>query len=289
MALTKLDPNVIGQDSTGASKLSSAGGTVTLDVNGNLRIANSTANTILFAANGSVAVTNASITISNGTLSVTNASATTLSLAANGTLTVGSMATFDANTSTITLSKLPKATGYNDITGANCNTIVQNGLYMGYNLVNGPGTSGWIAIEVISNGSDQVFQRATQAGYDGGRFYVRFSTNGGTSWSSWAYQGNYSAVLDYGWFYSSSKVDRWRGGIDTSGTGNSWTASNIQSAYGDSNEGYYSIGFIGHSEGLEVKNFGGSIGTVQWAHTYGSKPQYRNRTDNSSWGSWYQL
>lgn len=54
MALTKLDPNVIGQDSTGAGKITSAGGSVSIDSSGNVRIANNSANSILFAANGTV-------------------------------------------------------------------------------------------------------------------------------------------------------------------------------------------------------------------------------------------
>jgi len=53
MALTKLDPNVIGQDSTGAGKITSAGGSVSIDSIGNVRIANSSANSVTVAANGS--------------------------------------------------------------------------------------------------------------------------------------------------------------------------------------------------------------------------------------------
>ena len=56
MALTKLDPNIIGQDSTGAGKITSAGGSVSIDSSGNVRIANSSANTILFAADGNIGI-----------------------------------------------------------------------------------------------------------------------------------------------------------------------------------------------------------------------------------------
>jgi Chaperone of endosialidase len=56
MALTKLDPNVIGQDSTGTGKITSAGGSVSIDSSGNVRIANSSANSVLFAADGTVGV-----------------------------------------------------------------------------------------------------------------------------------------------------------------------------------------------------------------------------------------
>jgi hypothetical protein len=56
MALTKLDPNVIGQDSTGAGKITSAGGSVSIDSSGNVRIANATANSVTVTANGTVGI-----------------------------------------------------------------------------------------------------------------------------------------------------------------------------------------------------------------------------------------
>jgi len=56
MALTKLDPSVIGQDSTGASKITSAGGSVSIDSTGSVRIANGTANSVTIAANGFVGI-----------------------------------------------------------------------------------------------------------------------------------------------------------------------------------------------------------------------------------------
>ena len=54
MALTKLDPNIIGQDSTGAGKITSAGGSVSIDSSGNVRIANSSANTVTVLSNGNI-------------------------------------------------------------------------------------------------------------------------------------------------------------------------------------------------------------------------------------------
>jgi Concanavalin A-like lectin/glucanases superfamily len=54
MALTKLDPSIIGQDSSGAGKITSAGGSVSVDSAGATRIANSSTNTTIFAANGNV-------------------------------------------------------------------------------------------------------------------------------------------------------------------------------------------------------------------------------------------
>lgn len=62
MALTKLDPNIIGQDSTGAGKITSAGGSVSIDSSGNVRIANSSANSVTVAANGNVGINTTSPT-----------------------------------------------------------------------------------------------------------------------------------------------------------------------------------------------------------------------------------
>lgn len=68
MALTKLDPSVIGQDSTGAGKITSAGGSVSIDASGNVRFANNTANNITITSGGNVGINN---TTPTSALSVT--------------------------------------------------------------------------------------------------------------------------------------------------------------------------------------------------------------------------
>jgi hypothetical protein len=60
MALTKLDPSVIGQDSTGAGKITSAGGSLSIDSAGNVKIANNTANTIAITSTGVLTFSDAS-------------------------------------------------------------------------------------------------------------------------------------------------------------------------------------------------------------------------------------
>ena len=60
MALTKLDPSVIGQDSSGSGKITSAGGSVSIDSSGNVRIANTTANTITITSAGALTFSDAS-------------------------------------------------------------------------------------------------------------------------------------------------------------------------------------------------------------------------------------
>lgn len=79
MALTKLDPSVIGQDSSGSGKITSAGGSVSIDSSGNVRIANSSANSVIFAANGATTFTskltaNAGITFADASVQSTAAS-----------------------------------------------------------------------------------------------------------------------------------------------------------------------------------------------------------------------
>lgn len=80
MALTKLDPNVIGQDSSGNSKLNTSGGVVQLHSTGLFTVANTSANNFMVAANGNIGIGNAtpSNTFSvNGTLHVSADTAST--------------------------------------------------------------------------------------------------------------------------------------------------------------------------------------------------------------------
>lgn len=56
MPLTSLNPNLLGQDSTGASKLNTAGGTAQLHSTGLFAIANNSANNFAVANNGNVGV-----------------------------------------------------------------------------------------------------------------------------------------------------------------------------------------------------------------------------------------
>ena len=79
MALTKLDPNIIGQDSTGAGKITSAGGSVSIDSSGNVRIANSSANSVTVAANGGASfagtlTANSGVTFNDASIQTTAAS-----------------------------------------------------------------------------------------------------------------------------------------------------------------------------------------------------------------------
>ncbi len=82
---------------------------------------------------------------------------------------------------------------------------------------------------------------------------------------------------------SGYKVYRYRGGLSSS---ESITSSAVNSYSGSAYEGWWTLGFTGHSEGLEVQHMRGSCGTVQWYHSYGAKPAYRNKTDDTYWNSW---
>jgi hypothetical protein len=70
MALTSLNPNLLGTDSSGASKLSTAGGLVQLHSTGVFTIANTSANTLFISNTGSVGIGTASpsgrFTVSGG-------------------------------------------------------------------------------------------------------------------------------------------------------------------------------------------------------------------------------
>ena len=76
------------------------------------------------------------------------------------------------------------------------------------------------------------------------------------------------------------KAYRYRGGL---GSSDSITSAAVNSYSGAAYEGWWTLGFSGHSEGLEVRHMRGSCGTTQWYHSYGAKPAYRNKTDDSSW------
>ena len=60
MPLTSLNPNLLGTDSSGASKLSTAGGLVQLHSTGVFTIANTSANTLFISNTGLVGVGTAS-------------------------------------------------------------------------------------------------------------------------------------------------------------------------------------------------------------------------------------
>jgi hypothetical protein len=84
MALTSLNPNLLGTDSSGASKLSSAGGLVQLHSTGQFTVANTTANNISIANTGAVTLTQGltsnTLTVSTNTATV----GTSLYVIANG-------------------------------------------------------------------------------------------------------------------------------------------------------------------------------------------------------------
>lgn len=89
MALTSLNPNLLGTDSSGASKLSSAGGLVQLHSTGVFTIANTSANNISIANTGAVTIsqglTSNTLTVSTNTATI----GTTLYGVANGNIGVG--------------------------------------------------------------------------------------------------------------------------------------------------------------------------------------------------------
>lgn len=174
--------------------------------------------------------------------------------------------------------------GPNDITGGNLNTLITGGLYMGYNLSNGPVGSAWASVEVTTNSSDQIFQHYQEAGYDGGRIYVRFSTNGGSSWSSWTQVATPGHITN-AWVPASGRLMRYRGSFSSGSNG---MLDGLDSYWGSSNEGYWTVWRPGYSSALIVMNVEGSTGTIQWATSYDSPMYRRNRTDNNSWSSWRQ-
>jgi hypothetical protein len=183
-----------------------------------------------------------------------------------------------------TASKPIRHSGPNDITNGNLNTLTTGGLYMGYNLSNGPVGAAWASVFVTTNGSDQIFQHHQEAGYDGGLIHVRFSTNGGSTWSSWTQVATPGAVTN-GWIPSSGRIMRYRGGFSV---GDNNYLNGLDSYWGNDNEGYWTVGRPGYSSTVIVMNCEGSIGTVQWAANYDSAMYRRNRTDNNSWSSWRQ-
>ena len=84
MSLTTLNPNLLGTDSAGASKLSTTGGLVQLHSTGQFTIANTTANNISIANTGAVTLTQGltsnTLTVSTNTATV----GTSLYVIANG-------------------------------------------------------------------------------------------------------------------------------------------------------------------------------------------------------------
>jgi hypothetical protein len=87
------------------------------------------------------------------------------------------------------------------ITSTDLNSLINAGSYTGYNLTNAPsaaggsGSTAWCFVEVLTNGSDQVFQRATPAQYQSNSVWNRMSTNGGTSWGSWLKESGTGGVI----------------------------------------------------------------------------------------------
>jgi len=72
MALTALNPNLLGTDSSGASKLSSAGGLVQLHSTGQFTIANTSANNISIANTGAITLTTNTFTVGTSLYSIAN-------------------------------------------------------------------------------------------------------------------------------------------------------------------------------------------------------------------------
>ncbi len=99
----------------------------------------------------------------------------------------GSVTTYSWKNTSI-LGKPLRYSSYHDITNSNLNNLNVGGVYMGYGLNganNGPAGAGWAVVEVMTNGNDQVRQKYSEAQYDGGRVYERWSSNGGSTWNSW--------------------------------------------------------------------------------------------------------
>lgn len=65
--------------------------------------------------------------------------------------------------------------------------------------------------------------------------------------------------------------------------------NSLDGYYGSSYDGYWSINRPGFSTAFWQHNHDGSVGTVQWATSYGQALYRRNRTDNTTWSSWRQV
>ena len=76
------------------------------------------------------------------------------------------------------------STKSNIITLTNLNDLRGVGSYAGYDLTNSPNGTGWIMVDVVSNGSDILSQSAYDV-YASQKTYTRYSSNAGTTWSSW--------------------------------------------------------------------------------------------------------
>jgi len=76
------------------------------------------------------------------------------------------------------------STKSNIITSTNLNNLRGVGGYAGYNLTNSPNGTGWIMVDVVSNGNDILSQSAYDV-YASQNTYTRYSSNSGTTWSSW--------------------------------------------------------------------------------------------------------
>ena len=76
------------------------------------------------------------------------------------------------------------STKSNIITSTNLNDLRGVGSYAGYNLTNSPNGTGWIMVDVVSNGNDILSQSAYDV-YASQNTYTRYSSNSGTTWSSW--------------------------------------------------------------------------------------------------------
>jgi hypothetical protein len=88
------------------------------------------------------------------------------------------LATGETNSNTI------KSTKASIITGTDINDLRGVGSYAGYNLTNSPNGTGWIMVDVTSNGSDILSQTAYDV-YASQTKYTRYSSNGGATWSAW--------------------------------------------------------------------------------------------------------
>ena len=73
------------------------------------------------------------------------------------------------------------------LSGRNLNTLLIAGSYVGTSWTNAPSTydgGAWALVEVFTNGSDQWWQRWTNAPYLGMTMYIRGSSTG-TTWNAW--------------------------------------------------------------------------------------------------------
>ena len=76
------------------------------------------------------------------------------------------------------------STKSNIITSTNLNDLRGVGSYAGYSVSNSPNGGGWIMVDVVSNGNDMLSQSAYDV-YASQNTYTRYSSNSGTTWSSW--------------------------------------------------------------------------------------------------------